>query len=996
MKKIDSVETLITEGGLGGDGIMSPAHEFPLLSRVKEKIKNGELSEAIRAIEEAEPYLMGGDAIERGLLFHLRCLIAHKQGAYERSIEAGEDACQILSDKGQNSLAGETRRIIAKSRVLLGLIDQAIMDFEESLLLLRKSGETEMGLAGINDLAQAYFIQGKWQLAKELLERGLRQASCYGVQNLMYSFTMNLGTLSFALGEVEEAKNYFNRCTEMLRENNSASACRLLIMKGNLSMLTEDVSDAHDHFRSAMWLAKEKGLRRELALIYEGSAEVAMERGEIREADSNLTAALEIARGLAPRGDLVNEILRRKGDAALRQGRMEEAKEALERSIAISRHLGDRLEEGAACGLMGEVCCRMGNLEMGKQHFEKAFEMLGGLDEKWERGRLLLRAAIALREVHGAASVAKECLRYLEKASELFHELKLKKSQALVDLEMGTLLFELGEFDRASRFALKAHEGFQSGGYFEEKAKTRKLIESIEEILARRSIQRSQELISNDIAFTLTVDDEVARERVAQRIDLIRDRCSLDGGFLIDLDSNNRPVFVVTSMLDENLAISILMRLITLTDREKSPLIAVLNTQTDTRYGSIDELKSRGITSFLLWSSYKTGDVYRYLYFERSDPEKTALNECDLILIEALAKDLVSKASWNTMGKRGNGEWKKAIDLDSDYEGIITCSHQFKDVLGIVEKIKDSSIPVLLEGETGTGKELIARAIHEKGCRRGNKFFAVNCAAIPENLLESELFGHKRGAFTGAVRDKIGLFEVANGGTFFLDEIGDMGQGVQVKLLRFLEEGEFKRLGDIEVRRVDVRVLSATNKNLNDEVECGNFRKDLFYRLNGIRIQIPPLRERKEDIPLLVDWYLNKYVKEEGKKVRGVKRDALKMLLSFDWPGNVRELVNELRRAITLVDEGGWIGPAHLSEKITRYGDADFLWIDASGRRNRTGSTSSDLPGFLAKLERQKILEAMKVAGGVKLRAAQHLGLHEATLRGKLKKYRIGPAEWEI
>ena len=187
-----------------------------------------------------------------------------------------------------------------------------------------------------------------------------------------------------------------------------------------------------------------------------------------------------------------------------------------------------------------------------------------------------------------------------------------------------------------------------------------------------------------------------------------------------------------------------------------------------------------------------------------------------------------------------------------------------------------------------------------------------------------------------------------------------------------------------------------TNQTPNDEVENGNFRKDLFYRLNGIRIKIPPLRERKEDIPLLVNWYLNKYVREEGKMVRGVSRDALKMLLSFDWPGNVRELVNELRRAITLVEEGGWIEPTHLSEKLTSRCDTGFLWREESSDGGHPGGhPCSDLPGLLAKLERQKILEAMQVTGGVKRRAARHLGLHEATLRGKLKKYRIGPSEWQ-
>jgi Nif-specific regulatory protein len=400
------------------------------------------------------------------------------------------------------------------------------------------------------------------------------------------------------------------------------------------------------------------------------------------------------------------------------------------------------------------------------------------------------------------------------------------------------------------------------------------------------------------------------------------------------------------------------------------------------------------VISFFLFSVPRRRGATRYLYIERRDRGKGRLCEKDMVLVEALAKDLVFQGSV-LQGEREDEGTAVAgwIDVDSDYRGIITRSHQLLGVLKVVEKVKDSSIPVLLEGETGTGKELIAKALHERSRRKEKKFFAVNCAALPENLLESELFGHRRGAFTGAVRDKVGLFEVADGGTFFLDEIADMGQGVQVKLLRFLEQGEFMRLGDVDMRRVDVRVVSATNKDLNVEVDEGRFRKDLFYRLNGIRIRIPPLRERKEDIPPLVEWYLEKYGREEGKRVRGVKREAMQMLLSFDWPGNVRELVNEMRRAMTLVDDGGWITPVHLCERLRDRYAAGHSWMNSAERNCAGGKMAGGLSDVISGIERQKIIDALKATGGVKLRAARALGLHEATLRGKIKKYGISAVE---
>ncbi len=997
MKNINSIETLMMEGKSGEEEDMVPARKSPLLMRVREMIKRGELETSVHLLRQAERNLREYSLFDRGYFTHLKCIVSHKQGKYLRSIEEGEEACTMFEELGHTSLVGDTRRVIAKSRVLLGLLDQAILDFEESLLLFRKSGDSTKSLLAMNDLAQAYFIQGKWQLVRELLERGLRKASLCGEQSLIYSFTMNLGTLSFTRSNAQDAKRYFDSCTELLSGLNGASSCRLLIMKGNLAFLMEDLESARDFFESARCIAQEKDLKRELALTLEGSSEVAMERGALTEAECMLDTALDIAMGIAPRGDLINELLRRKGDAALRGNRYAVAQDALERSIAISRHLGDRLEEGAAHGLMGEVYCRMGKVEEARERFEKGIEKLTGLSEKWERARLLLRASIALRELLGADEAAGECLEYLDKAAELFDDIGLGKSRALVDLERGKLLFELEVYDRAAQLALQAFDRFGSDDHREEQADAGRLLEEIENTLARRSVQRSSELMSGEVSLALTVSGSELSQRTFKYLDTIRHRCLLDGACLAEFDSRGQPVSLVTSRIDEDLAVPLLVNLLACAggSQNAAPALTALHVETDERYRVIEEIRIRGVRSFVLWSTRRAGGVKRCLYLDRRDPRKGALSDSDLTLIEAMAKDLVLGGSPPQIEEQ-SGELRSPIDLDSAYRGIITCSHRMLGVLRTVEMIKNSSIPVLLEGETGTGKELIARAIHRRSRRRDSRFIAVNCAAIPENLLESELFGHRRGAFTGAVRDKVGLFEVANGGTFFLDEIGDMGFGVQVKLLRFLEEGEFKRLGDIDVRRADVRVVSATNKTLSEEVDNDRFRNDLFYRLNGIRIRIPPLRERKEDIPLLVDWYLNRHMKEEGKWIQGIRRDAMDLLMSFDWPGNVRELVNDLRRALMLAREDGWITPANLADKFLEPGTPDRsgngrLSGDGPGKSGRT-----DLPSIVARFERQKILDALRTCGGIKLRAARSLGVHEATLRGKIRKYRIGPTEWEI
>jgi DNA-binding NtrC family response regulator len=310
-----------------------------------------------------------------------------------------------------------------------------------------------------------------------------------------------------------------------------------------------------------------------------------------------------------------------------------------------------------------------------------------------------------------------------------------------------------------------------------------------------------------------------------------------------------------------------------------------------------------------------------------------------------------------------------------EFKNLIGQSGVMREVFRAVDKVVDSNVTVLIQGESGTGKELIARAIHYHSKTRSSKpFVAVNCSALPESLLESELFGHEKGAFTGAIGRRMGKFEVANGGTIFLDEIGLMSPSVQAKMLRFLQEREFERVGGNDLIKVDVRVISATNKDLEEAVKKGEFREDLYYRIAVFPIKLPPLRERKEDIPLLVAHFIDKYARQENKEIDGVSPDALELLMAYHWPGNVRELENAIERAIVLASTKE-ITPKDLPSSVRALGQKKIYEAD------------NTLSSWIEKLEEEALRQALLECEGNISQTAKKLGIGRATIYRKAKKY---------
>lgn len=334
---------------------------------------------------------------------------------------------------------------------------------------------------------------------------------------------------------------------------------------------------------------------------------------------------------------------------------------------------------------------------------------------------------------------------------------------------------------------------------------------------------------------------------------------------------------------------------------------------------------------------------------------------------------VIERALENKMLLNENRLLKEALAGRFSFESIIGRHPGILQVLDLVKKVSQSMSNVIIRGESGTGKELIARAIHHNGPRRKNRFIAVNCGAIPDNLLENELFGHEKGAFTGAYEQKKGLIEAADGGTLFLDEIGNISEPMQVRLLRVIQERSFFRIGGTREVNVDVRFICATNQDIERLVEEGRFREDLFHRLNVITLSLPPLRERRKDIPLLISHFIKKFNHYYGKEIKGVTEDALKVLVNYNWRGNIRELENVIERAMTLMD----------GDMITVSNLPDYIF-----ERDETREIKRMIP-TLREMEKMHILHVLKETGGDRARAAEMLGIDKTTLWRKTRRYGV-------
>ncbi len=488
----------------------------------------------------------------------------------------------------------------------------------------------------------------------------------------------------------------------------------------------------------------------------------------------------------------------------------------------------------------------------------------------------------------------------------------------------------------------------------------------------RESADRAQEVLQALSRISQTINTLQEIDPLLEKImDIAVETVGAERGFLLLLDDHGQvAVRTARNMSEQNLAdLSQFSNSVVTEVLRSGEVVLSYDAQVDERFRRAESIVMHRIQSVacvpLKLKERPVGAIYldsvsrRGGFIEDILPFLTAFANQAAIAIE-------NAQLYQTL-REENRRLRKQVQKSSGFSEIVGHSPKMQRLFEVIDSVLDSDATVLLQGESGTGKELVARAIHYNGARKERPFLALFCGSLPESLLESELFGHKKGAFTGAVSDKKGLFEAAHGGTLFLDEIADLSTKIQTQLLRVLQEGEIKRIGETQIRKVDVRIIAASNKELSEEVKAGRFREDLYYRLNVINIRIPPLRERPTDIPLLANHFLDKYASRNRKEIKGFSPEAMQRLTHYTWPGNVRELENTVERAVVL-SKGTLI-------------TVDDLQLPEEEERLPAGLS-------LKEFERRIVLKTLKETDGNISETARQLGVSRRWLHYRLKEWK--------
>jgi len=915
---------------------------------------HGDYAGALRAFREAEE--VAGDraagataaAIQEGAALSLEV-----QGDYPGALAALERARQRARERGDVHAVARLTSRLAKVRVRVGDPAGAARDFDEALAIHERLGDREGAISNRVGIARMHLDRGRYETALELAEDARRAAVRLGRRDLLASVLEALGEIHLSLGDVERAGTRIDEADRLLRDaRNVRTRASALLRAGDLALVAGRGEDARSRFQEAAFLFRRVGDRR-----LEASAMVRLGEAHLVSKDHDRArVACRKARSLLEGASLPRE----QADVRLLQARVE-----------LAAPGGDVLqaEQDALAALEG-------------------FRALGEPDRTWQAEHVAGRAGMRLGRAADAFERIRRAHRFLEKVRA---RLGARWQGTFLHDPRRRELYEDWERLRRSRPEAGEPAEVRTAGELarakEEAAALRRMLE------INRALNRSRD---TDVLLGTVLDAAV-------------ELTGAERGVVLEVDDGNLTVRHARGRGGETLdtaSIDLSRSIASSVLASGEPLLST-DAEADDRlapYESVHELRIRSVLAVpLSIQDERVGVVYldtrtgplafrdEHLARARMLAEQAGLTLDSarlLARIQAQREDVerLNRELERTVSDQREelesvreelSSSRTSFELRYKFESLIGASAPMQRVYHVIEKLAPKRLPILITGESGTGKELIARAIHTRSDRADGPFFTVNCAALTESLLESELFGYRKGAFTGADRDKPGYFELAHGGTLFLDEIGEMGGAMQAKLLRVIERGEVLPVGGKATVNVDVRIIAATHRDLPARIAEGAFREDLYYRVNVGRIEVPPLRERREDIPLLVDHFLTAIAEDEGREKFEIESAALRRLCAWRWPGNVRELQHQILRVATFAR-----GTAITQRDVERYGDLpDPATETAQGDEARVAS--------LEETERRQIVLALEQAEGNRTRAAEILGINRATLFRKIKRLEL-------
>jgi transcriptional regulator with GAF, ATPase, and Fis domain/tetratricopeptide (TPR) repeat protein len=940
-------------------------------------LKIGKCDHALELLDKAFVLVSEGeDPVELARIIGERGWVHFKRGEYDLSSADLESGLDIL-------LGDERGREIGNAYNRLGGIAARKGDNEKAFDLLRTAlsaarltKDRELQGTVLNNLGLTCKNLGRWAESRKCFEEALEIADEIG-QHLQKALRLNnLGIIYSKMGMLKKAHRCWSQSLETLtRIGNRGEIVSVCLSLGQYHLIYRDFERAEGYFVRALKESSDNGVARDSALSLEYMGDLHMACDRVDEARVCYREALEIAEEIAPHGDVVTEAKRKLADVEVQCGNYEAGMELAFDACRVASGMKDIFE--AACSLRSKACAefQLGEWERARADFAEAISRLSSLGEKRELAKTYLVAGELLSVQPSSAGLA---LDYLGSALAIFEDIGMNYEAGLSALWLGRVAATKGDVERCHGLLGKVMRIF--GDHVPED-----VLQEISKIEREADEQVSTLSVSeaNDLAGFNTVVDQILSARgETGKLDVVLDAClaktTAERGVILMNRNGGFKSLAARAMDDEVISElkPVIAEMLMIAESSGRPFVSA-GIDRDGRLSGcgVDGLPSvAAICVPLTVSGAGLGSVYL-----DSRPEGKPFTRDDVEFVVALmgiAKSVLSEAQLGKYMEEARF-LRSRLKKSAAVEGIITQNRRMLEILEAVGLVNRASTTVLIEGETGTGKEMLARAIHATGDRAGRPFVTIDCSALANEILESELFGHVKGAFTDAKVNKQGLFETADGGTVFLDEIDKTSRKFQERLLQVVDKREFKPVGSTVSRKVDFRLICATNRDLAQRVEGGHFLEDLYYRLKVISMRLPPLRERRDDIPLLAEHFLGMYSNGMGKSVIGFSAQAMDVLVSYTWPGNVRQMEHEIERAVTFATEGELITPDLFSEDLTGWGSVVAT------------DTKKPLTDAVEQVEKQMIREAIRRSGGNKTRAAKSLGISRRGLLNKLQRYHM-------